>query len=72
MARRNLCNPEGASNILTFSFKATDSVYAQLQVLAEEREWTMNHLLRKIVPLGLEVYLRNTTLPSPLEVSGNE
>ena len=70
MARRNYRNPEGAGNIVSFSFKVTDSVYAQIQCVAEEREWTVNHVLSKLVPLGLDVYLNKTTLDN--EVTGNE
>ena len=57
---------------LVVSFEADDQVVAQLRAVAEEREWTLNHVLRKVVPLGLEVYLRNTTLPHPFELSGKE
>lgn len=57
---------------LAINFPVDDAVLAQIQALAEEREWTVNHVLRKIVPLGLEVYLTQTTLPHPLELSGKE
>lgn len=60
------------SQNLTFSFKGCPELYAQVLAVAEEREWTVQHVLRKIVPLGLEVYLSRTSLPHPLELSGRE
>lgn len=59
-------------NNISFSFPVNDQVLAQIKCIADEREWTVQHVLRKIVPLGLEVYLQQTTLPHPLELSGKE
>lgn len=61
------------SKVITFSFPLDGALHAQLQAIADDREWTINHVLGKVVPLGLEVYLRQITLPSNLELrTGNE
>ncbi len=70
MARKNYRNPEGPGQKLSISFDVSDSVYAQIHCIAEDREWTVSHVLRKIIPLGLDVYLRGTALPSLVELTG--
>lgn len=60
------------SQNLTFSFKGSPELYAQVLAVAQEREWTVQHVLRKLIPLGLEVYLSRTSMPHPLELSGLE
>lgn len=55
---------------ISIGFKVSDSVLAQVQCIADEREWTLNHVAHKLLHLGLEVYLRQSTLPHPFELSG--
>lgn len=56
---------------VSISFKVDDAVYAQLCCIAEEREWTITHVLRKLIPWGLDAYLKRTTLDS-LDFPGEE
>lgn len=62
MGKRGLFK-NGEGNIVSISFKVDDSLYAQLKCIAEEREWTIRHVLMKLVPLGMDKYLELTTLP---------
>lgn len=69
--RKDFRNPVSGGTHVCISFKVDDSVYAQLLCIAEEREWTMTHVLRKLIPWGLDAYLKRTTL-DPIDFPGEE
>lgn len=73
--RKDYRSPISGGQAISINFKVEDPVYAQLLCIAEEREWTVAHVLRKLIPWGLDAYLKRTTLdPMDLpseEVSGN-
>ena len=74
--RRDFRNPVPGGQRVAIGFDVDDAVYAQLQCIAEEREWTLSHVLRKLIPWGLDAYLKRTTLGrmdfSCEEVPGDE
>lgn len=45
------------SKIIAFSIRLDDPVVEGLAAIGSDKEWTISHVVRKILPLGLKAYL---------------
>lgn len=47
----------GEKKFIACTVRVDDPVYDQIVAIAEKHEWTLTHVLRKLLPLGLAAYL---------------
>lgn len=45
------------SKIISFTIRLDDPVVDALAAIGSDKEWTISHVVRKVLPLGVQVYL---------------